>query len=134
MWERRNSMFSVLDTNLWQEAKTCIKYRKHWKSDVSFQLSGQIRLIWAVRNYSPQWHQFSHERSITIYKLIFKKLHKSEKAGLPRFQMYVRKKDFHVFCTWYKSLTRSKPFYFLSRKEPKNVIEKVKWHPLEFTT
>ena len=29
-------------------AKICIKYRKHWKSYMSSQLSGQIGLIWAV--------------------------------------------------------------------------------------
>ena len=29
-------------------SKICIKYRKHWKRYVSFQLSGQIGLIWAV--------------------------------------------------------------------------------------
>ena len=37
-------------------AKICIKYRKHWKSYVSFQLSGQTGQVgqnWAVRNYSP---------------------------------------------------------------------------------
>ena len=40
--------------------KICIKYRKHWKSYASFQLSGQIGLIRAVRNYSPNWQQFPH--------------------------------------------------------------------------
>ena len=30
------------------KAKICIKYRKHWKSYVSFQLSWQIGLIWAL--------------------------------------------------------------------------------------
>ena len=29
-------------------SKICIKYRKHWKSYVSFQLFGQIGLIWGV--------------------------------------------------------------------------------------
>ena len=33
--------------------KIFIKYRKHCKSYFSFQLSGQIGLIWAVRNYTP---------------------------------------------------------------------------------
>ena len=69
--------------------KICIKYRKHWKSYVSFQLSGQIGQVglnWAVRNYSPNWHQFSHERPMTILKSIFKKWLKSEKVGLPCFQ------------------------------------------------
>ena len=47
-------------------AKICIKYRKHWESYVSFQLFGQIGLIWAVRNYSPNWHQFYHARPKTI--------------------------------------------------------------------
>ena len=53
-------------------SKICIKYGKHWKSYVSFQLSGQIGLIWEVRIYSPNWHQFPHERSMTIFKSIFK--------------------------------------------------------------
>ena len=29
----------------WAQAKICIKYRKHWKIYVIFQLSGQIRLL-----------------------------------------------------------------------------------------
>ena len=51
--------------------KICIKYRKHWKSYVSFHLFGQIGhvgLNWAVRNYSPNWHQISHETPMTIFK------------------------------------------------------------------
>ena len=41
---------STLFMPLWLKPhpKICIKYRKHWKSYVSFQLSGQIGLIWAV--------------------------------------------------------------------------------------
>ena len=69
--------------------KIFIKYRKHWKSYVSFQLSGQIgkvELNWAVRIYSTNWHQFFHERPMTILKSIFKKWLKSEKVGLPCFQ------------------------------------------------
>ena len=66
--------------------KICIKYRKYWKSYVSFQLSGQIGLIWAVRNYFPNWQQFLHARHMTIFKLIFKKMPKSEKFGIPCFQ------------------------------------------------
>ena len=69
--------FGTLTTS--KDPKICIKYRKHWKSYVSFQPSGQI---WAD---SPNWHQFFHVRLMTIYWLIFKKLPKSEKAGLPCF-------------------------------------------------
>ena len=62
-----------------------IKYRKHCKSYFSFQLSGQIGLIWAVRNYTPSWKQYPHERHITIFRLTFKILPKSEKVGLSWF-------------------------------------------------
>ena len=55
-------------------AKICIKYRKHWKSYVSFQLSGQIGLIWAVRNYSPNWQQFPHVRHMKNCPLLGKLL------------------------------------------------------------
>ena len=56
-------------------------YRKHWKSCVSFQLSGQIRLIWAVRYYSPNWKQFSDVRHTIIFKLIFKNYQNQRKLG-----------------------------------------------------
>ena len=78
-------LFVILISTQICTEKICIKYSKHWKGYVSFQLSGQIGLIWAVRNYSPNWHQFFHERPMTIFKLIFKKLPKSEKVGLPQF-------------------------------------------------
>ena len=65
-------------------AEICIGNIK--KSYVSFQLSGQIGLVWAVRNHSPNWHQFYHERPVTIFKLILKKLPKSKKVWLPHFQ------------------------------------------------
>ena len=68
-------------------AKICIKYRKHWKSYVSFQLSGQIGLAWQSEIiHKWYWHKLYHKRPMTIFKLIFKKLPKSEKVGLPRFQ------------------------------------------------
>ena len=76
--------FSMVRIN----AKICIKYRKHWKSYVSFQPSGQIRqngLIWAAKYYSPNWQQFFHIRPMTNFISIFKKRLKSEKKGLPRF-------------------------------------------------
>ena len=47
------------------------------KSYVSFQQSGQIR------NSSPNGHQFYHERPMTIFNLIFKKLPKSKQVWLP---------------------------------------------------
>ena len=70
----------------WPLTKICIKYRKHWKIFVSFQLSQQIGLVWAVRNnHSPNWHQFYHERPMTIFRLIFKKLPKLKKSLAPLF-------------------------------------------------
>ena len=69
--------------------KICIKYRKHWKSYESFQPSGQIwqiGLMLAAIYYSPNWQQFVHIRPMTIIKSIFKKILKSKKVGLPRFQ------------------------------------------------
>ena len=76
----------IFSSQGWRSPKICIKYRKHWKSNVSFQLSGQIGLVWAVRNHPPNWRQLYHERPMTIFKVIFKKLPKSKKVWLLRFQ------------------------------------------------
>ena len=50
-----------------------------------FNYLGRSGLIWAVTNYSPNWHQFFIERPMTIFKSILKKLPKSEEVGLPPF-------------------------------------------------
>ena len=68
------------------QLKICIKYRKHRKNYVSFQLSGQIGLILAVRIFCPNWQQFPNVNHIQVFKSIFKKIPKSEKFGLPGFQ------------------------------------------------
>ena len=46
-------LFVILISTQICTEKICIKYSKHWKGYVSFQLSGQIGLIWAVKKYSP---------------------------------------------------------------------------------
>ena len=100
--------------------KIFIKYRKHWKSYVSFQLSGQIRLIWAVKNHSPNWHQFFHERPMTVFKVILKKFTKSEKVGLPRFQ--TKKGMLALFNDWSDNFEM---FFWCLRFPPKNERKQV---------
>ena len=50
------------------KAKICIKYRKHWKSYVSFQLSGQIGLIWAVLKLFSKLTAISPAKDIFLYQ------------------------------------------------------------------
>ena len=42
--------------------------------------------ILSVRNHSPNWQQFPHVRHKTIFKLVFKKVPKLGKVGVPHFQ------------------------------------------------
>ena len=64
--------------------KICIKYRKHWKSYVSFYLSGQIGLIWAVRNYSKLTTIFPR-KTYDNFKIDIQKFTQIRKSWAPLF-------------------------------------------------